>query len=260
MNRSYTDIEIQFIRDNISGMSFKEIASALNRSTSAVKNAAYKRDLKRDNKHVWTAEEDQYLRDFYPNVDSIQLANDLNLNRYAVLNRAYILGIKKSNEFIKAMGYKVSKDPASIALRYKKGNVPYNTGKRMHEYLSSETIENIKAHSFKKGNIPANTKYDGYERINVDGYIEVRVSKGKFVQKHRLIWEERHGKIPAGTNIQFRDGIRQHCVYENLYAITREEQMIDNSINNYPPEARQSLRLIGKISKLINNQENEKAN
>jgi len=260
MNRSYTDIEIQFIKDNISSLSFKEIASALNRTVSAVKSAAFERGFKRDNKHVWTAEEDKYLRDFYPNVNSKKIAEDLNLNRYAVLNRAYILGIKKSAEFISAMGHTVSKHPASIATRIKKGNVPPNKGKKLDEYLSDESIKKFKSHSFKKGDLPKNTKYDGYERINIDGYIEVRVSKGKFVQKHRLIWEEHNGKIPAGTNIQFRDGNRQNCAIENLFAITRQEQIHENSINNYPPEARQSLRLIGKISKLINNQENEKAN
>lgn len=208
----------------------------------------------------WTAEQDKFLIEHYSNVNNKELGLQLNRSTISVGERGAKLGLRKSEDLIRKMGLEVSKNPASIAARYKKGNVPVNAGKKIEDYMSPEAIENCKATQFKKGLIPHNAKYDGYERINVYGYIEVRVSSKKFVQKHRLVWEQHNGKIPAGTNIQFRDGNRQNCAIENLYAITRSDQLRENSIINYPPEARKVIRKIAKIKNILDKENNEKTN
>ena len=62
--------------------------------------------------------------------------------------------------------------------RFKKGQVPWNKG-----------IKNSTGHSesrWKKGNIPHTARPVGYERINKDGHIEIKVEGHRqMVYKHR---------------------------------------------------------------------------
>lgn len=92
---------------------------------------------------------------------------------------------------------------------------------------------------FKKGHEPHNIKYDGYERINKDGYTEIRISKGVFREKHRLLWEEHFGEIEKGMNIIFKDGDRTNITIENL------EKVPDSYLalkNHNPKKAAKSLK------------------
>lgn len=43
-----------------------------------------------------------------------------------------------------------------------------------------------------------------------------------WVQKHRLVWESVHGKIPKGKLIIFLDGDRSNFDPDNLYCIDRK--------------------------------------
>lgn len=260
MGSQFTNIEIQFIMDHVSKLTFKEIATQLNRSVCVVKTKAYSLGIRRNTHHKFTPREDQFIIDNYPNISAEEIAQSIGVTISSIYNRAYNLKVQKSKEFQKRYGHLVCQRQASIAARFKKGNVPVNAGKKMADYMCPSAIEKTKATRFKKGDKPHNTKYNGYERISVYGYTEVRVSERKFVQKHRLIWEQHHGQIPAGTNIQFRDGNRQNCAIENLYAITRADQIRENSIANYPPEARKVIRKIAKIKNILDKENDEKTN
>ena len=46
--------------------------------------------------------------------------------------------------------------------------------------------------------------------------------------KHRWLWEQAYGEIPKGHNVQFKDNNPLNCVLENLYLITRDEQVREN--------------------------------
>ena len=81
---------------------------------------------------------------------------------------------------------------------------------------------------FKKGHDPHNTKYNGYERINKYGYIEVRISKGFFKEKHRILWEKHFGKIEKGMNIIFKDGNKRNIVIQNLKKVPDSYLAIKN--------------------------------
>lgn len=75
--------------------------------------------------------------------------------------------------------------------QFKKGNIPHNKGKRQNDYMSIESIEKTKATRFKKGNIPANHRDVGSERINKDGYIEIKIKEpNKWQLKHRYFYEK----------------------------------------------------------------------
>ncbi len=255
---SYNDIH--FIKANIDTMTFIQLAQQLNIPVCILKKRAYKLGIKRGNRHKFTAEDDAYLIENFSNKNNDELAEYLKASVSGVSQRGSYLGLKKSKELIQQLGFNLCNHPASVTTRLKMGNIPPNKGLKMEEFMALETIEKFKKNQFKEGHKPHNTKYDGYERTDVNGYVWVRISEKNWAQKHRIVWENYFGKIPSGTNIQFRDCNRQNCAIENLYAITREEQMKDNSVLNYPPEVQTTFRLMGKINKIIKNQENEKTN
>ena len=105
---------------------------------------------------------------------------------------------------------------------------------------------------FKKGHEPHNTCYDGHERISKDGYIEVRIMKGKYVSKHRHLWEQSNGKLPKGYILIFKDKNQQNTSLDNLELISREENMRRNTIHRFPNELKTTITLINKLKKTIN--------
>ena len=109
--------------------------------------------------------------------------------------------------------------------RFEKGNKPYNKGKKM----SKELYEKCKPTMFKKGHIPKNYRKIGSERITKDGYIEIKIADPHVWKlKHRLIYEEHYGKIPAGYSVIFGDGDKLNCNIDNLILVSRSELLIMN--------------------------------
>lgn len=138
---------------------------------------------------------------------------------------------------------------------FPKGHQPMNKGRKQTEYMSEEQLAKTKATRFKKGHIPKNHKPVGYERITRDGYIEVKTAEPNvFELKHRLVWIEHNGEIPPGYNIQFKDGNRQNVSIENLYMISRSEQLKkENSLYaRYPEDVQYLIKLKGALNRQIN--------
>lgn len=109
--------------------------------------------------------------------------------------------------------------------QFVKGQVPQNKGKKM----PPEVYEKCKGTMFKKGNIPKNHRPVGSERINRDGYVEIKIAEpNKWTLKHRLVWQQAHGTIPKGQIVIFRDNDRTNVVLENLLLISQSENLIIN--------------------------------
>jgi hypothetical protein len=202
----------------------------------------------------WTPAEDAYLREHYANAFTRDIAAHLGRSMSSVYGRAELLGIKKSEAFLVASVRRFGQTDKNKATRFKPGHEPYNKGKRMNEYLSPEKLAKCKQTCFRPGHIPANARPIGSERITEDGCIEVKVARAKWMYKHRLEWEKHHGAIPAGCNIQFKDGNQANWHIDNLYMIARTEQMKQNGIARYPLELRTAMRLIGKLKRLTRNE------
>lgn len=205
------------------------------------------------NGRKWTESEDRRLRTAYPHTPTKEIAKDMRMPVYSLYNRAFVLGLKKSPEYLKSTLKELSKklQESGQAYRFSKGHIPINKGKKMPEHV----YKKVKATMFKKGHIPANHKPVGYERLTRDGYLEIKVSEpNKFVLKHRLVWEQVNGAIPRGYNIQFRDGNRQNIAIENLYLISRSEQMKkENSMfARYPKEIQLAIQAQGALQRQIN--------
>lgn len=207
-------------------------------------------------KRIWTKEEiNILLRDYQdPNIFTADIAKRLDRTPSQVYNKAQTMGLKAPLERMRLAGKLGTNHPNAVAHRFKKGSIPPNKGKKM----SPEIYEKVKETMFKKGNSPVNHREVGSERINVDGYIEIKVAEPNMWRlKHRLIWEQHNGIIPEGCNVQFKNHNTLDCRIENLYLISKSEQMRnENSLMaRYPKELRDVIRLKGVVKRQLRKQE-----
>lgn len=117
--------------------------------------------------------------------------------------------------------------------RFQKGHVPHNKGEK------GICIPGSEKGWFQKGNVPINHRPVGSERVNIDGYIEIKVAEpDKWKLKHRVVWEEHHGKIPPNHIVIFADENKEHCDIENLRLIERGANlaMNRNGLRHVPVE------------------------
>ena len=165
----------------------------------------------------WTDEEKRIVAEMYPDHFATEISEKIGRPLSGIYRMAQLLGLKSSPEKYRRAAEKVVSNPNHIASRFKKGHVPANKGKRM----SPEQYARCAGTMFKKGNVPKCHRPVGSERVNVDGYVEVKVAEpNKWRAKHRVEWEKAYGPIPKGCNIQFRNGNSQDIRLENLYMIS----------------------------------------
>lgn len=180
----------------------------------------------------WTQAEIDFLLKIYPDHSNEYCAQFLHRPKKACQHKANKLGITKTPEFAKQQREKNL---------FKKGNVPFNKGKKWEHFMSAEGMRNAAKHQFKGS--PHNTRPPGYEILrapdhNGKRYWWIKPADGrKMMPKHRWLWEQAYGSIPEGHNVQFKDGDTTNCVLDNLYLITRDKQMREN-IDNMPDEKR----------------------
>ena len=201
-------------------------------------------------KGKWTQQEIDTLTRMYPNHYAREIADILGRGISSIHCKANSLGLESSLEKIQRTGYETSKSPASIASRFQKGSVPLNKGKK----VSPEVYSKIQPTMFKKGHTPVNHRDVGAERVNVYGYIEIKVSEpNSWRLKHRVMWEQVNGTIPRGYNVQFKNHNPLDCRIENLYLISKAEQMAkENSFYaKYPKKIQEIIRLKGVVNRAI---------
>jgi len=101
---------------------------------------------------------------------------------------------------------------------FPKGHRPWNIGLKGVCTGGKET-------QFKKGHTPHNWVPVGTERLNNDGYVEVKIADpNKRALKHRLVWEKHHGRpVPPGRAVIFGDGNKRNFDPENLLLVSRAQ-------------------------------------
>lgn len=110
-----------------------------------------------------------------------------------------------------------------------KGNIPVNKGKKWSEYMPQESQQGSLRTTFKKGNIPHNHRPVGSERVNKDGYIEIKVQEPKkWRLKHRVLYEKEYGEMPKGHKLIFADGNKLNLNLDNLILVSSSEELIMN--------------------------------
>jgi hypothetical protein len=167
---------------------------------------------------LWTKADIEYLKEHYPDSTAKEIAQSLRRTERSIYTKARDLKIKKSEAFLNSEKSGRLNGSQGVETRYKKGNIPSNKGKNQPSHANTIKTQ------FKKGNKPHNYQPVGSTRINIYGYMEVKVSdprKWEFV--HRLEYEKYYGPIPEEYVVILKDGDKLNITKDNLQAIPREE-------------------------------------
>lgn len=161
--------------------------------------------------HRFTPEQVDFIRS---NVQGQQVAELTEL-----LNAKFCIELKPSQirAFMKNHGLK-----NGIIARFQSGHVPANKGKK------GMTTGGV-ATQFKKGHKPHNYMPVGSERVNGDGYVDIKIAgPNKWRAKHILVWESHNGAVPKGHAVIFGDGDRRNFEPNNLILVSRKQLAVMN--------------------------------
>jgi hypothetical protein len=132
--------------------------------------------------------------------------------------------------------------------RFEKGQPAFNKGKKM----TPEQYKKCSGTMFRKGHSPQNHREVGSERINVDGYIEVKVEEpNKWRLKQRVMYEKYHNvKLTRSEAIVFLDGNKLNLAEDNLFCLTRAElvRYNQNKLRGEDSETGLGAALLAKLS------------
>lgn len=204
--------------------------------------------------HRYTPEEDKFINDNFLLLTYEEIAKKINRTIGSLYSHTKLLGLVIPEEIAIARRKKTTDNLLVVGKpsRFKKGIIPFNKDKKM----SKELKERIKYTFFKPGNIPANTLYNGAIVFKTDKktgikYKNIRIALAKWIPLHIYNWEKVNGPVPKGKILAFKTKSHDNCEIENLELITREENMLRNTIHRYPEEVQKSIRTLGKLTKII---------
>lgn len=163
--------------------------------------------------HLWSNEEKAYLIKITPGRHHKEILEIMN-KRFD-----YKFELGQITAAIKRYNIKTGFDG-----RFKKGCKSFNKG--------TKGLTGRNKTSFKKGNRPKNFREVGSERVNVDGYVEIKVANpNKWRLKHVVIWEQENGSVPKGYKIIFADGNKSNLNIYNLVIVSSSQLLIMNRNN-----------------------------
>lgn len=159
--------------------------------------------------HIWTDEEKKYLSEIAYGRSREEITELMSEKFGFPFTKGQIAGALSRNNI-----------STGLTGRFEKGNVPYNKG--------TKGLIKPNSGSFKKGQKSINWRPVGSERVNVDGYIEIKIKddgrlKDQWALKHRVVYEEHYGPIPKGSVVMFGDGDKSNLSIDNLILVTRSQ-------------------------------------
>jgi len=211
----------------------------------------------------WTDQDTQYLTENFPHLHTKDIAKIMGYNIATIYRRSKELGLTKSpkiQEEIRLINAEILRS-VGVNTRFKKGQEAPNKGKKM----PNEIKEKIRKTFFKTGNRPHNEKPDWTESIRHDSdtrtpYVFIKVpGYKKWPLKHRYIWEQHHGPIPAGHIIEFIDGNTVNCTLENLRLTPRNVQVLVNGIHKFPRDLSEVIILNNTLNTFIHEKQNPRS-
>lgn len=211
--------------------------------------------IKKTRPEPYSNEEITYLTQHYADTYTSVLADYLGRSKQSVYDKAKKLGLKKSDSF---MRMELQRQGSLLKIsgactRFAGGYINNTKGRKM----TPKQRQKIEHTFFKKGSIPHNIKGLGHERIcKNQGYVMINIGKRNYALKHRLIWEQHFGPVPEGMIIAFKDHNKLNVTLENLELVSKKEFMARYSISNYPPELRETIKLVKKVKRKIGEIEN----
>lgn len=164
--------------------------------------------------HKWSEKQYKFLVDNAKGIENKTLTE--------IFNKEFNLNLKVTQ--IKA-AKKRKKISSGLDGKFQNGKEPWNKG------LKGASLGG-KATQFKKGNRPHNYMPIGSERVNGDGYVDIKIADpNKWRAKHHIIWEEHNGPVPGGHAIIFGDGNNRKFDINNLILVSRQQLLILNRNN-----------------------------
>ena len=197
----------------------------------------------------WTQAELDALRRLYPDLPNDSIAKAMGRSDRSIKNQAYNLGLKKSPAY-----------HAKYTSRFQPGHQTWNTGLKGWQAggRSAET-------QYKPGREPSearNYKPIGSIRVSKDGYMERKFTDDqslppamRWKHLHLELWEQHHGKPPAGHAVCFINGDKTDLRIDNLECISRAELMARNTVHRLPKELAEICQLYGALNRQINQRE-----
>lgn len=165
--------------------------------------------------HKYTKKQRAFILENYKGRTTFELT--------AMINNAFNIKLKRSQirEYLK--NHKLN---TGVDGKFRYGHTPFNAG--------TKGIMKANSGTFSKGHIPANHRNIGDERINIYGYIEIKIAEpNKWALKHRLVYEEANGSIPKGYAIFFLDGDKTNLKLDNMTLVSRRELLVINKNKLY---------------------------
>lgn len=213
---------------------------------------------KQNKRRFWTPDEDAVLLWLYPNMKTEHLAPYFDRSVRSLYQRATLLGVKKSAEWRGSDEACLLKRQSEVGepYRFKPGHIPVNKGLRRPGWAPGRMAET----QFKKGQMAGAAlrkwKPVGTKRVSKDGYLEVKFRErdgryGNWRGVHTMLWEEKHGPVPKGYALAFKDGDKTHIRLSNLELISRAELMRRNSVHNLPQELQVVIQLTGALKRKV---------
>ena len=199
----------------------------------------------------------QQIIDLYPHHSTKYIAELLGVSITKVYNTAWAANVKKSAEYMLTPESGRIIEP-SVANQFKPGHTPHNKGKQ----ISAEIYEKVAPTMFKRGNKPHNTKPVGTINVRADTqgrlyqYIKIKDCQWELLQRH--VWTQANGEIPPGSVVIFLDGNYLNCELNNLQVISRRENMARNTIQRYPAELQEVMKLTCKLKRKTNGKQQTK--
>jgi hypothetical protein len=210
---------------------------------------------------TWTDKEDQKLKEIYPHLLNAEVAKSLGRSIKAVENRAFLFKLKKTKDF---MSQVAKSNPRFMEggkkSRFQKGHKTWTKGVKGEEFkkrIGEKSFQSMAKTQFKPGTQPPNFEPIGTIKIRKDKrgvpYKFIKSDKpGNWPHLHREVWEQTNGPIPKGSIIAFIDGNTLNCELSNLVCLTKAENMLRNSKNNFPEEIKQIITIKQRITRKLN--------
>jgi hypothetical protein len=199
----------------------------------------------------WKPHEVEILKQHYADSTIHELMQMLNKTSISIYQQAYLQKLKKSAAYEEKRRLQdIENLRKNTTARFKKGDTPWNKG------IKGSIPNNVT--SFKKGNLPHNTRSEGETRLDKEGYVLVKIAHKKWIRKHRVIWEQTHGEIPKGYLIRIKDGNKENYSLDNMELITMADNMRLNIIHRFPTELKQTINLLNKLKKKINEKQDSR--
>lgn len=212
-----TDRTPQRLRSNIKSRGFRN-----GRTTGEIMKGVSK---------IFTPEQTQFFKDNYPNMSRKELTAAFNENYGTTFKESQIVGFLKANKIKSGRtGY------------YSNGQKSWNKG--------TKGLMKPNGGSFKKGQAAHNLKPTGSQRVNVEGYVEIKIDGCKaWKLKQRVVYEQHFGPLTPADVVRFKDGNRLNVDPSNLEKITRAEHHYLNQLghNTAPPEVKPVIHALAKL-------------